>query len=105
MRLAASIAVLAGDFASQQLAYAHVLDACERQGLSPDLDHVEVVRAPFGPRLAGWFPDEVAKEVEAAADGADTLIVVLPGALLGREMAATARLRALGRFDGTVVRA
>ena len=105
MRLSASIAVLAGDFASQQLAYAHVLDACGAQGLSPDLDHVEVVRAPFARRLAGWFADEAAKEVERAAGGADTLVVVLPGALLGRELAETDRLRALGRFDGTVVRA
>lgn len=105
MRLAARLPVLAGTFASQQLAYAHLLDAAAAQGLSPDLDHVEVVRERRAARLAAWFAPETAARVEAAAGADDTLVVVLPGALTTGAFAATDRLRLLGGFRGTVTRA
>ena len=104
MRLAADIAVLAGAFASQPLAYAHLLDAAQRRGLSPDLDHVEVVLPPHGARLRGHFDAATAAELAAAAGG-DALVLVLPGALVTGAFAADDRLRDLGRHAGHVLRA
>lgn len=104
MRLAARIHVLAGAFADQRLAYAHLLDAAGRTGISPDLDHVEVVTAPHGARLRGYFDDGAAEALTRDAGG-DALILVLPGALVTGAFAADDRLRDLGRWDGHVVRA
>jgi hypothetical protein len=50
------VAVYAGSFASQPLAYAHVLDAAEAACLPLDLDHVEVIcGGDPGKRLAHVF--------------------------------------------------
>ena len=104
MKLAASIHVLAGAFADQRLAYAHLLDAADRAGLSPDFDHVEVVTPPHGPRLRGFFDDAATARLAEAA-GADALILVLPGALVTGAFEADARLHDLGRWDGWITRA
>jgi hypothetical protein len=104
MRLEASIHVLCGPFASQPLAYAHLLDAAQAQGLSPDLDHVEVVTGDPVPRLRHYFDAALAGELAQAAGG-DTLVLVLPGALVTGSFAETFLLRDLGRHPGTVTRA
>ena len=104
MRLAARIDVLAGAFASQPLAFAHLLDAAGAAGLSPDLDHVEVVAPPHGPRLRGYFDAATAEALSTQA-GADALILVLPGALVTGAFPADARLRRLGVHPGVVTRA
>jgi hypothetical protein len=104
VRLEAEIAVLAGAFASQQLAFAHLLDAAGAQGLSPDLDHVEVIPPPHRPRLDGYFDAATAGEIAAVAGG-DWLVLVLPGALVTGAFAADARLRVLGRWRGRLTRA
>ncbi|UWQ22797.1 hypothetical protein [Jannaschia sp. W003] len=104
MRLAVRVDVLAGRFASQRLAFAHLLDAAGAAGLSPDFDHVEVIAPPHGPRLRGYFDEATAARIADEA-GADTVILVLPGALITGAFREDARLRRLGRFDGTMVRA
>jgi hypothetical protein len=104
MRLAARIHAYAGAFGSQQLAFAHLLDAAAAQGLSPDFDHVEVIAPPHRPRLDAYFDAPSAAEISDAA-GRDAIVLVLPGALVTGAFAPDARLRALGRFDGHVVRA
>ncbi|GIT90864.1 hypothetical protein JANAI62_13190 [Jannaschia pagri] len=104
MRLEADIDVLAGPFASQQLAFAHLLDAAERTGLTPDLDHVEVIAAPHAKRLRGYFDPDTAAEIAAEAR-LDAVILVLPGALITGRFEGDARLRSIGRYVGQVTRA
>ena len=103
-RLEARIDVLAGAFASQPLAFAHLLDAARAQGLSPDFDHVEVIRPPHAPRLRGYFEPEAADGIADAAGG-DAVILVLPGALVTGAFAADLRLRRIGTLMGFVRRA
>ncbi|MGB3409219.1 MAG: hypothetical protein WBA67_17185 [Jannaschia sp.] len=104
MRLEAEIEVLAGRFASQQLAFAHLLDAAEVSGLAPDLDQVEVILPPHGKRLRGFFDADTAGEIAAEAVS-DTVILVLPGALVTGRFDADARMRRIGRYVGQVTRA
>jgi hypothetical protein len=104
VRLDAQIEVLAGRFASQQLAYAHLLDAAARAGLSPDLDHVEVIAPPHATRLRGYFDAETAERIADEA-GEDSVVLVLPGALVTGRFAPDARLRRIGRFAGRITRA
>ncbi len=104
MKLAATIRVLAGDFASQHLAFAHLLDVAERDGLSPDFDHVEVIAGEKDRRLRHYFDDDVARALVEAAQG-DALILILPGALVTGRFGEDARLRDLGAHGGHVTRA
>jgi hypothetical protein len=104
VRLAARIDVLAGRFASQPLAYAHLLDAAERQGLSPDLDHVEVIHPPHTPRLRGFFDEGTVMAIATEARE-ETLVLVLPGALVTGAFSPDARLRRIGRYEGEITRA
>lgn len=97
MRVRAAVTVLAGEFASQPLAFAHLLDAHPRA----DLDQVEVVRRPFGPRLAHWFAPDAVRALEAVPEA--TLVLAFPGS--GVPPAATSRLRVVGRPLGTLTRA
>jgi hypothetical protein len=100
--LPADIAVFAGDFASQPLAFAHLLDA------APDLDltHVEVIRETPETRLGPYFEPATVIGIRTAAGPRDTLILILPAAHDGPccPVAATGRLSALGTFRGTVPR-
>ncbi|WP_299838917.1 hypothetical protein [uncultured Jannaschia sp.] len=104
MRIAADIHVLAGDFASQQLAYAHLLDVADAEDLSPDLDHVEVIAGPLHKRLRAYFDDDLVSELARATDG-EALILVLPGAFVTGAFPETSLLRDLGRHPGHVTRA
>lgn len=104
MRLEAQIDVLAGAFPSQQLAFAHLLDAAQAAGLSPDLDQIEVIQAPHGTRLAGYFEAQTVETLTDAAAG-DTLILILPGALITGQFPEDLRLRRLGVHAGQIVRA
>lgn len=104
MKLSARIDVLAGAFASQQLAFAHLLDAAQAADLSPDLDHIEVVQPPYLPRLRGYFDEATALDLSGAA-GRNILILVLPGALVSGAFPEDQRLRRLGVYDGQIVRA
>ncbi|MEM7709944.1 MAG: hypothetical protein AAF264_04190 [Pseudomonadota bacterium] len=104
MRLATTIRVLAGPFASQQLALAHLLDVAERTGLSPDFDHIEVIWPDQPARLHHYFDPDLA-DILARAAGDHALILVLPGALVTGAFAEDARLRDLGAHPGHVTRA
>ena len=97
-RRAVDVQVWAGDFASQQLAFAHLLDCADRAGAALDLDRVEVVPVRDAARLAHVFGDRAA-EVARAAGARDTL-VLLVGA--GAPFGATARLDDLGVHPGSV---
>lgn len=125
MRFRAGIGVLAGAFAWQPLAFAHLLDTAP----GADLDQVEVLRRPFDARLAHHFDAEIATRIIAAGagsvgsasgaegggadgsggvsrsgdEGADTLVLLLPGC--GVPLADPPRLTVLGRFAGHVTRA
>ena len=101
MRLAADIPVFAGHFTSQPLVFAHLLDAAANQGLSPDLDHVEVIARPFERRLAAFFPADTSTKLTDVDE--NTLVLILPGAHF--PLSETQHLRALGRFPGEIRRA
>ncbi len=105
--LPADIAVLAGRFGAypgaQPLVFAHLWD------VAPDLDlgHVEVVPVAGGDaRLAAYFDEGRRVALGQAADGADTLVLVLPEAWDGLEPPAlgSTRLRNLGTWRGQLQR-
>ncbi|MEL6587018.1 MAG: hypothetical protein AAFY65_08895 [Pseudomonadota bacterium] len=104
MRLAVQIDVFTGDFASQMLAYAHLLDTAERAGLSPDMDHIDVMVPPTRQRLGAYFDDATVAEILDRGAG-QALVLVLPGALVTGRFAADHRLTHLGRMAGHMVRA
>jgi len=99
--LPADITVFAGDFESQPLVFAHLLD------LSPELDlgHVEVVQGPRPlPRLAARFGDDGAQRLLEAAAPYDTLVLILPAAFDGLicPVSGSEHLSPLGVHRGTV---
>lgn len=95
--LPADIAVLTGDFASQPLVFAHLLD------VAPDMDltHVEVIQSGHIARLMAHFDGDTAERLAA---GAATLVLILPAAFPGVTcpVAQTAHLTPLGTFRGTI---
>ena len=101
MKLACEVTVFAGDFASQPLVFAHLMDAAASQGHSPDFDFVEVVQRPFGKRLSAWFADEVVETLEAEAR--NTLVLFMPGSAFA--LSQTNRLRYVDTYPATITRA
>ncbi|MBV0913062.1 hypothetical protein KTJ87_11795 [Rhodobacteraceae bacterium ASV31] len=95
------VAVFAGGFASQPLAFAHLLDACDGGGLALDFDHVEVICGGNSlPRLTHAFGNDTARAIQSAQGGDTTLILIFPEALIpgARLFPDTPHLRPLGRF-------
>lgn len=90
--------------ASQQLAFAHLLDMADRAGLAPDMDTIDVLRAPgLERRLAHYFDPQTVARIVAAAAACDTLVLLTdPGALPARD---SDHLRWLGVFPGELLRA
>jgi hypothetical protein len=103
MRLACDITLMTGRFASQPLAFAHILDAAERQGRSLDLDNVEVVGQSHAARLAAWFDADTCANIMSRLPSKTTIIAFLPAS--GGPLEATDLLTPLGRFAGTLIRA
>ena len=95
MRFRAAIGILAGDFASQQLAFAHLLDARPEA----DLDQVEVLARPWEKRLAHWFGDDPPDLSDVTED---MLVLTFHGSDVLLEP--TERLRVVGRHTGIVTR-
>lgn len=101
--LPADITVFAGDFESQPLVFAHLLDE------APDLqlEHVEVIQgaAPLR-RLQARFSAETAQALIQAAAPYETLVLVLPAAHVGLicPLTASEHLVPLGVHRGTVPR-
>lgn len=95
--LPADIAVFAGEFESQPLVFAHLLD------VEPQLDltHVEVIQSGHLARLRARFEEATAVVL---ARGAGTLVLILPAAYAGLTcpVAQTPLLKPLGLFRGTV---
>jgi hypothetical protein len=103
VRRPAEMAVMAGRLASQQLAFAHLLDIADRAGATPDLDAVDVVQGPAARRLAHYFEAATVAAILSAGEGCDTFVVLTDPAALPE--ADTAHLRWLGRFPGHLLRA
>jgi len=76
------VTVFAGDFASQPLVFAHLLDNADQHGLALDLDHVEVIQGAPSRRLAHVFSAEDTARIAAARDPHDTLVLIFPEALI-----------------------
>ena len=94
-RVPATIHLMGGDFASQPLAFAHLLDASEAQTTLLDFDHIEVLQKPFDTRLAHWhLPDPQTPH--------QTLIAFLPGS--GGPLQPTQHLETIGAFEGSLLR-
>ena len=96
--LPADILVFAGEFASQPLVFAHLLDA------APDLDlgHVEVIQSNHATRLAAHFDATIVANLTSNSPA--TLVLILPAAYqrLTCPLQGTAHLRALGTFRGAI---
>ncbi len=94
--LPADITVFTGDFASQPLVFAHLLD------VAPDLDltHVEVIQSNHRARLSSYFSPDIA----ATFPKAGTVVLILPAAYSGLTcpLAQTEHLSPLGTFRGHV---
>lgn len=96
----ASIHLWSGDFASQQLAFAHLLDTSDRLGVELDFDQIEVIPDhAFATRAAPYFP--ILPNVMPGP------IVVLYACPVGTPcpFAGTDHLAYLGCFEGQVIRA
>ncbi len=94
--LPADIAVFAGEFASQPLVFAHLLD--QAPGL--DLGHVEVIQSNHAARLGAHFSaDQIADLPQSG-----TLVLILPAAHddLRCPITRTPLLKPLGTLRGTV---
>jgi len=97
-RVACDIAVASGVFASQPLVFAHLFDTAP--GL--DLDRTDVLQGTvIRTRLGHYFPPQTITDILTAMGADDTLVLFLPGAV----PVETVRLRNLGVYAGTVVRA
>lgn len=103
-RRPARIAVMAGNIASQQLAFAHLLDVADRAGVAPDMDMVDVLQGPWlERRLRHYFDDDIARAILDTAAGCGTLVLLTrPDDLPAED---TEHLRWLGIFPGHLVRA
>lgn len=100
-RLPAEIMVFTGRFASQPLAFAHLLDT------APDLnlDHVEVVApANARKRLSPYFEDAAVTRILDGAGPGESIVLILPAAFAGEccPLDATDHLAFLGALRGRV---
>jgi hypothetical protein len=97
-RVATEIPVASGVFASQPLVFAHLLDMAP----DTDLDRIDVMQGTnLRARLGHYFAPQIITGILTEMGEADTLVLFLPGAL----PLETPRLRFLGLYPGTVVRA
>jgi hypothetical protein len=97
-RVAADIPVASGRFASQPLVFAHLWD------VTPDLDlgAIDVIQGTnMRARLGGYFGPGLVTEILTRMEADNTLVLFLPGSM----PAANPKLRSLGNFTGTLVRA
>lgn len=96
----AKIHLWTGDFASQQLAFAHLLDVADKVGASLDLDQVEIIQLPEAARrLAPYFVGEL----PIVPNATTVLLATPPGSQC--PFKDTNFLRFLGSFEGRVTRA
>lgn len=94
--LPADITVFIGDFASQPLVFAHLLDVAP----SLDLSHVEVIQTNHTTRLGAYFDAAIA----ASLPTDQTVVLILPNAHEGLTcpVRATHHLTPFGTLRGTI---
>lgn len=97
-RVTADIPVASGRFASQPLVFAHLWDIAPEI----DLNAVDVLQGTnLRARLGGYFWPTLSTEILTRMEADDTLVLFLPGVAF----VASPKLRSLGSFTGTLVRA
>ena len=97
-RIAADIFISSGVFDDQPEVFSHLLDSDP----SLDFDHIDVIQGTMmRKRLGGYFPPQFITEILTLMGADDTLVLFLPEV----DPVETVRLRALGLFTGTMVRA
>ena len=98
VKVATELPVAAGRFASQPLVFAHLLD--EQPNLH--VDRIDVIQGQnMRASLGGYFPPMLITQILTEMGADDTLVVFLPPS----RALSSDRLRMLGTFTGTVVRA
>lgn len=97
-KVAADIFIASGVFDDQPEVFSHLMDT------APDLpfDEIDVVQGTMmRRRLGGYFPPQFITEILTLMGADDTLVLFLPEA----DPVETVRLRGLGLFAGTIIRA
>lgn len=96
--VAADIHVASGVFDDQPEVFAHLGSAVQ----TLNFDAVDVIQGTMmRKRLAAYFPPQFITEILTLMGADDTLVLFLPEA----QPIETVRLRALGQFSGTILRA
>lgn len=97
-RIAADIYIASGVFDDQPEVFSHLLDIAP----ALDFDTVDVIQGTMmRKRLGGYFPPIFITEILTLMGADDTLVLLLPDA----EPVESVRLRNLGLFTGTIIRA
>ena len=104
-RIASTLTVLCGTFASQPLAFSALLDAADEAGISIDLADVDVIRHAHPVRLAHYFRPAIVARIETLMGEDDTVIILRPGEAtqVPGFPSGHRALRRLGVFAGTLV--
>lgn len=104
-RVAVTLTVISGNFESQPLAFAAILDAAAEAGIGVDLADVDVIRHSRHVRLAHYFRPAIVARIEALMGDDDTVIVLRPGEATQTPGFPSGHplLRRLGVFAGTLV--
>ncbi|NSX53441.1 hypothetical protein [Parasulfitobacter algicola] len=93
------IAVFCGDFASQPLVFAHLIDLMQNGNIN--LDYVEVIcRMNPTPRLRHYFDETVVFQIEDKLGLSDTCVLLLPDALQSDDLKHSSKLIPLGTYIG-----
>ena len=106
-RVPVLLTVLSGDFASQPVAFACLLDQAENRGLAIDLGDADVIQHSPEVRLAHYFRPAIVARIQQAQAADNTLIVLRPTRLSAERDFPTrgGPLRMLGRFAGEIIEA
>ncbi len=104
-KVRALLMVLAGNFASQPMAFTCLCDEADRRGISVDLKDVDVIQAAANVRLAHYFRPAIVARIQELQGEDDTVILVRPSLLAADPSfpSRTSPLRLLGRFAGEIV--
>ena len=104
-RVPVLLSVFSGNFASQPVAFACLLDQAEKRGMRIDLGDADVIQHSPEVRLAHYFRPAIVERIQAAQGEDNTLIVLRPTRLSAERDFPTrgGPLRMLGRFAGEIV--
>jgi len=104
-KVRALLMVLAGNFASQPLAFTRLCDEADRRGIVVDLKDVDVIQTAANVRLAHYFRPAIVARIQELQGEDDTIIVLRPSLLAADPNFPMlgSQLRLLGRFAGEIV--